>query len=129
MKTSSNILSRLSLVLLACVLVASTPIKAQQVKTSPGRGGSHETTRLIVNRSANFGIDESINLFVDDPQVALLGYDERYDAPLTPGKHVLFISTTPETYPEGPPRRVVITAEPGRPTRSRLFGPIQSALV
>jgi hypothetical protein len=86
---------------------------AQEVKTDPGRGTSGEIARLIVNRSANFGIDESIALFVDGTKVAVLGYNEIYNAPLAPGKHVLSISTTPETYPEGAPKRLAITAEPG----------------
>ena len=114
MKTSTNILSRLSLIVVACAFVASTSVKAQEVTTDRGRGTSGEIARLIVNRSANFGIDESITLFVDGTQVAVLGYNQTYNAPLAPGKHVLSISTTPETYPEGAPKRLAITAEPGR---------------
>ena len=113
MKTSSNILSRLSLIVVACAFVASTSVKAQEVKTDPGRGTSGEIARLIVNRSANFGTNESIKLFVDGTQVAVLGYNQSYNAPLAPGKHLLSISTSPETYPEGTPKQLAITAEPG----------------
>lgn len=72
------------------------------------------TAHLIVNRSANFGIDESINLFVDGSEVAVLGYNESYDAPLATGKHVLSVSTTPQTFPEGAPKPLAIIAEPGK---------------
>jgi hypothetical protein len=114
MKVSTNIFSRLTLVAIACTLVASAPINAAGVKTNPSGSDSTGAARLIVNRSANFGIDESINLFVDGGEVAILGYDESYNAPLPAGKHVLSISTTPETFPEGAPKRLAITAEPGK---------------
>ena len=114
MKISTNIFSRLALVAIACTLVASTPINAAEVKTNPGGSDSTGAARLIVNRSANFGIDETINLFVDATKVAVLGYDETYNAPLPTGKHVLSISTTPETFPEGAPKRLAITAESGK---------------
>jgi len=70
--------------------------------------------RLIVNREANFGIHEALNLFVDGSEVAVIGYNDSYDAPLAPGEHVLSISTTPETYPEGTPKRLTITAQLGK---------------
>src|SRR5437588_3020971 len=97
MKTSTNILSRLSLVVVACALVASTSVKAQEVKADRGRGTSGEIARLIVNRSANFGTNESIKLLVHGTQVAALSYNQSYNAPLSPGKHLLSISTSPET--------------------------------
>ncbi|SRR6266536_5332214 len=114
MKISTNIFSRLTLVAFVCTLVASTPINAAEVKTNPGGADSAGSARLIVNRSANFGVDETINLFVDGNKVAVLGYDGSSNAPLPTGKHVLSISTTPETFPEGTPKRLFITAEPGK---------------
>ena len=127
MKISTSIFSRLILVAIACTL--STPINAAEVKTNPGGSDSTGAARLIVNRSANFGFDESINLFVDGSKVAVVGYDETYNAPLPTGKHVLFISTTPETFPEGAPKPLAITAEPGKTYTFTAFGPTQNALV
>ena len=80
---------------IACTLVVSTPLNAQEVKTNRRGADSAGSARLIVNRSANFGVDETINLFVDGSKVAVLGYDESYNAPLPTGKHVISISTTP----------------------------------
>lgn len=96
MKISTNIFSRLTLVVIACTLVASTPINAAEVKPNPSGADSAGSARLIVNRSANCGVDETINLFVEGNKVAVLGYDESYNAPLPTGKHMLSISTTPE---------------------------------
>jgi hypothetical protein len=128
MKISTNIFSRLALAAIACTLIASTPINAE-VKTNPGDSDFTGAARLIVNRSANFGFDESINLFVDGTKAAVLSYDETYNAPLPTGKHVLFISTTPETFPEGAPKPLAITAEPGKTYTFTAFGPTQNALV
>ena len=96
------------------IVVASALAAASPVKTNRAGVNSGDPARLIVNRVANFGIDEEINLFVDGNQVAVLGYNDRYDAPLAPGTHVVSISTTPETYPEGTPKRIVITAKSGK---------------
>ncbi len=114
MKLLTNIFSRLTLVAIACTLVVSTPINAGEVKTNPSGADSARSARLIVKRSANFGVDESINLFVDGTKVGVVGHDERYDAPLAHGNHVLSISTSPATFPEGAPKRLAITAEPGK---------------
>jgi hypothetical protein len=114
MKIPTNIFSRLALVAVACTFVTNSPIKAEEVTMNPLDADAAGSARLIVNRSANFGIDESINLFVDGSEVAVLGYDESYNAPVPAGKHVLSISTTPETFSEGAPKRLAITAEPGK---------------
>src|SRR6266481_2404618 len=110
MKIITNIFSRLALVAIACTLVANSPINAGEVKTNPSGADSAGSARLIVKRSANFGVDESINLFVDGTKVA----DGSYDAPLARGNHALSISTTPQTFPQGAPKRLAITAEPGK---------------
>jgi hypothetical protein len=72
---------------------------------------------LIVNRSANFGRNEVINLFVDGAKVAVLVYGGSYDVPLAPGKHVLSIHTDPEAFPEGTPKQLTLIAEPGKTYR------------
>src|SRR4029077_13749946 len=70
--------------------------------------------RLIVNRSADFGVEESINLAIDGVQVAVLGINQNYDAALPPGKHVLSISTNPKTYGQDSPSQISVNAEPGK---------------
>jgi len=96
------------------IVVASALAAASPVKTNRASVNSGDPARLIVKRSANFGVDESINLFVDGTKVGVVGHDDRYDAPLAPGNHVLSISTSPATFPEGAPKRLAITAEPGK---------------
>jgi hypothetical protein len=94
--------------------VASAPINAQAGNTPSGRATSGEMARLVVNRSANFGRDEVVNLFVDGTKVANLVYGQNYDAPLAPGKHVVAIHTNPEVFPEGAQKEIPITAQAGR---------------
>ena len=85
-------------------LIADTP-----THTRPADDG-----RLIVNRSADFGGDESINLAVDGIQVAVLGINQNYDAALPPGKHVVSITTNPRTYGEQASSQISVNAEPGK---------------
>ena len=75
---------------------------------------SGDNARLIVNRSADFGINESINLAVDGVQVAVLGVNQNYDVALLPGKHVLSITTNPKTYPDQSPNRIPLNAQAGK---------------
>ena len=104
MKTFYNVSSKLIMVAIACSFVASASIQARPA----------DNARLIVNRSADFGGDESINLAVDGVQVAVLGINQNYDAALPPGKHVLSISTNPKTYGADFPSQVLVNAEPGK---------------
>ena len=91
-----------------CAFAAGNSITAQEVTTNSGK-----PARLVVNRSANFGVDESVDLLVDGKTVAVLAYNQSYDAPLSAGKHVLSISTNPQTYPQVL-KPITITAEPGK---------------
>ena len=104
MKTFYNVSSKLIVVAIACSFVASAPIQAR-----PADDGG-----LIVNRSADFGGDESINLAVDGVQVAVLGINQNYDAALPPGRHVVSITTNPKTYGEQSPDQISVNAEPGK---------------
>jgi hypothetical protein len=113
MKISPTLWCKLSALTIVFGFAASSPINAQRVITSSERTGSGEVARLIVNRAANFGVVDSINLFVDGSRVAVIGYNARYDAPLALGKHVLFLTTNPWP-PQTTPKRLVITAEPGK---------------
>jgi len=92
------------MVAIACSFVASAPIQARP----------SDDARLIVNRSADFGINESINLAIDGVEVAVLGINQNYDAALPPGKHVVSITTNPKTYGEQSPYQVPVNAEPGK---------------
>ena len=110
MKTLTNIFSRLILVASVCAFAAGNSITAQEVTTNSGK-----PARLVVNRSANFGVDESVDLLVDGKTVAVLAYNQSYDAPLSAGKHVLSISTNPKAYPQAlKPQPLTLTVEPGK---------------
>ena len=88
-------------------------LNAQQVDVGHVTMNSGSTARLIVNRSADFGLNESVNLFVDGTKIATLGYNTAYQGNLPTGKHVLSISTDPKTYPKGTPTSIGINAKPG----------------
>ena len=92
------------MVAIACSFVASAPIQARPA----------DDARLIVNRSADFGVDESINLAIDGVQVAVLGINQNYDAALSPGKHVVSITTNPKTYGKQSPNQIRVIAEAGK---------------
>jgi hypothetical protein len=113
MKISPTMLCKLSALMIVCGFAVASPINAQRVITNSERKGSSEPARLIVNRAADFGIADSVNLFVDGSKVAVIGYNASYDAPLVPGKHVLSVTTNPWP-PETMPKQLVITAEPGK---------------
>ena len=107
MKISHYISSRLIIATIACGLAASAPILAQEEMSSAASSGSSDSARLVVNRAANFGILESVNVFVDGVQVADLGLSENYNAVLPPGPHVVSITTNPKTYGQKPSQRRV----------------------
>lgn len=97
------------------VLIAGIFLLAQSVTADTAtQAPSADNARLIVNRSADFGGDESINLAVDGVQVAVLGINQNYDAALPPGKHVLSITTNPKTYGQDSPNPIPVNAEPGK---------------
>jgi hypothetical protein len=112
MKISNRFLSSLIMISIAWCFAASTSIRAQEARSESGPVNKNNA-RLIVNRSAAFGVEESINLAVDGVQVAVLGINQNYDAALPPGKHVLSISTNPKTYGQDSPNQILVNAEPG----------------
>ena len=113
MKISAKMLSSFILVATVCTFVTGSSIKAQEVIANSSRTNPGLAARLIVNRGANFGNDESINLLVDGKTVAVLAYNENYDAPLSAGKHVLSILTGPNNYSREPQKPVIITVKAG----------------
>ena len=98
------------MIAIACSLVASTPIRAQEAKSDAASASFDDNARLVVNRAANFGILESVKVFVE---VAQLELSQRYDAVLRPGEHVLSISMNPKTDGQKPTQRRVY-AKPGK---------------
>ena len=100
----------ITLVLTAGVLLLTQSLRAD----TSIQARSADNARLIVNRSADFGGGESINLAVDGVQVAVLGINQNYDAALAPGKHVLSISTNPRTYGQDSPSQISLNVEPGK---------------
>ena len=113
MKILPYISRSLLTVAIACGLAASTPIQAEEAKPNAMSASSGDNARLVVNRAANFGILESINVFVDGVQVADLGLNQNYDAVLAPGQHIVSITTSPKTYGQKPSQRRV-EAKPGQ---------------
>ena len=96
-----------------CSFAADTPIPAQEAKSGSVSPSSSDNARLVVNRAANFGILETVNVFVDGVQVAELELSQSYDAVLPPGQHLLSISMNPKTKGQKPTQRRV-DAKPGR---------------
>jgi hypothetical protein len=92
---------------IACSFAASTSIQAQEAKSDSASASSDDNARLVVNRAANFGILESISVFIDGVQVADLELSQSYDVVLRPGQHVLSISMNPKTDGQKPTQRRV----------------------
>jgi hypothetical protein len=113
MKMLRFLSASLPMVAIACSLAASTPIQAQEAKSESAAASSADKARLVVNRAANFGILESVDVFVDGVQVAELELSQSYDAALPPGQHLLSISTNPKSYEQKPSQRR-IDAKPGK---------------
>ena len=90
------------MVAIACSFATSTPIQAQQ-----------PDARLVVSRSANFGTFQYLILYVDGVHVADLGVNRSYEAVLSPGQHVLSVTTTPQGYRSTLPTQRHVNAEPG----------------
>jgi hypothetical protein len=98
---------KLITIAIACGLAVSAPIQAEEAKSDSARARSDDNARLVVNRAANFGILESVSVFVDGVQVAELELSRSYDAVLRRGQHALSISTNPKTNGQKPTQRRV----------------------
>jgi hypothetical protein len=102
MKILNYVSSKLIMVAIACSLAASTPTQAHQ-----------DDACLVVSRSANFGTFQYLILYVDGVHVADLGVNQSYEAVLSPGQHVLSVTTTPKGYRSARPTQRRVNAEPG----------------
>ena len=102
MKILNYVSGKLTMVAIACSFAASIPIQAQQ-----------DDARLVVSRSANFGTFQYLILYVDGVHVADLGVNRSYEAVLSPGQHVLSVTTTPQGYRSPLPTQQRVNAERG----------------
>ena len=114
MKISHYVSVKLVMIAIACSFAGSTPIQAKEAKANAAAARSGDNARLVVTRAANFGTFEYVNLFVDGVQVANLGVNQSYDAVLRPGRHVLSMSTSPDTYSHPTPTQLRINVKPGQ---------------
>ena len=109
MKILRYVSTKLIIVAIAWSLAAGAPIQARQPGSNSASARS-DNAYLIANRAANFGTRESIN----GVQVAVLGLNRSYEGVLRPGKHLLSMTTNPQT--EGLTRLTQrsLDAEPGK---------------
>lgn len=114
MKTLNHVTDKLIIVAIACMVIANAPIQAREIRPDSAPASSAGDARLIVKREANFGLEESVNLFVDGVQVAALALNQSYDAALPPGRHVLSITTNPKTYTPATATQTPLDAKAGR---------------
>ena len=107
---------------IAWSFAASTPIQAQEAKSDSAAASSDDSARLVVNRAANLGILESVNVFVVGVQVAELELSQSYNAVLRLGQHVLSITMNPKTSGQRGRLNDASTQSSARLTHSRRFG-------
>src|SRR4030095_5673391 len=96
MKTLHYVYTKLIIVAMGFSVAAGAPTQARGARSNSA-GARSDNAYLIVNRAANFGTRESINLFIDGVQVAVLGLNQSYEGVLRPGKHLLSMTTNPRT--------------------------------
>jgi hypothetical protein len=113
MKILRYVSTKLIMVAIAWSFAAGAPIQARQLRSTSASARS-DNAYLIVNRAANFGTRESINLSIDGVQVAVLGLNESYESVLRPGKHLLSMTTNPWTQGLTRLTQRTLDAEPGK---------------
>ena len=113
MKTLHYVNTKIIVVAIALSFAAGAPIQARQPRSNSASARS-DNAYLIVNRAANFGTRESINLSIDGVRVAVLGLDQSYEGVLRPGKHVLSMTTNPRTQGLTRLTQRTLDAQPGK---------------
>ncbi len=113
MKILRYVCTKLVIVAIAWSFAAAASIQARQPRSTSGSAGS-DNAYLIVNRAANFGTRESINLSIDGVQVAVIGLNGSYEGVLRPGKHVLSMTTNPQTQGLTRLTQRTLDAQPGK---------------
>jgi hypothetical protein len=96
MKILRYVSGKLIIAAMVWSFAVGAPIQARQPGSHSASARS-DNAYLIVNRAANFGTRESINLSIDGVQVAVLGLNESYEGVLRPGKHLLSMTANPRT--------------------------------
>ena len=97
----------------ACLaLAACTTDQSGTASTGTSAASSASGARLIVHRTASFG-GGFLTLTLDGTQVANVSLGKTYDAPVSPGKHVLTAVHTPNISAQVP-ASVTFTAETGK---------------
>lgn len=104
MKATTNSTRRIFLILF---FVCAFFVSITQVQARDNGSG-----RLIVQRSANFGTDVTLQLWIDDRQVNI-NRGRRYDRFISPGRHVLTATSIPNIQSNEPTSTVLIV-QPGR---------------
>ena len=93
---------RLIIIAIACSLAAGSITQAgpsnSRTPVSLSGAALMDNARLSLRRSADFGTDIYLTLFIDGIQVTTLGQNEGYEATVRPGRHVLSVRTTPNPY-------------------------------
>jgi len=95
-------LRKLVMIAIACSFAAG-PITQAGPSSSKNsarlsRAALVDNARLSLQRSADFGTDIYLTLFIDGINVTTLGQNEGYEATVRPGRHVLSVRTTPNPY-------------------------------
>lgn len=90
------------MIAIACSFAAGSTTKAggfnSTSSVSLSGAALTDTARLSLRRSADFGTEIYLTLFIDGIQVTTLGQNEGYEATVRPGRHVLSVRTTPNPY-------------------------------
>jgi hypothetical protein len=90
------------MIAIACSLAAGSTTQAAGFNSTSSvsfsRAPLMDNARLSLRRSADFGTDIYLILFVDGVHVTTLGQNEGYEATVRPGRHVLSVRTTPNPY-------------------------------
>jgi hypothetical protein len=92
---------KLIMIAIACSFAAGSTTEAEPSSTSSvslSGAALVDNARLSLRRSADFGTDIYLTLFIDGIQVTTLGQNEGYEATVRPGRHVLSVRTTPNPY-------------------------------
>jgi hypothetical protein len=113
MKILRYVSTKLIIAVIACGFAVGAPIQARDTRYNSASTRS-DNAYLIVNRAANFGTIESINLSIDGVPVAVLGLNESYQGVLRPGKHVLSMTTNPWTQGLTRLTERTLDAQPGK---------------
>jgi len=98
MNSRSNFISRLFLIL---AFVSAIVVSGD---AQPQARARINTARLIVHRAANFGTYYFLRVEIDGRTLANVARGQRYDGFVPAGRHVLTISSYPNSYDRWPAR-------------------------